>query len=133
MFFKRTSSKAGIHIELVTMLQLILRKNPGILTQRLNCQYLKVVYSVTDFEICLHYLCLYEQLVPDPESNRCKVVIGSCELEKPYKVYVVAVPEGGYSYLPFHMTFIKYHVDGDWFSTAFAILFLPTMITKLSI
>ncbi|XP_052779768.1 uncharacterized protein LOC128217013 isoform X4 [Mya arenaria] len=35
------------------------------------------------------------RLVPDPESNRCKVVIGSCELEKPYKVYVVAVPEEG--------------------------------------
>lgn len=34
------------------------------------------------------------QLVPDPDSNRCKVVIGSCELDKPYKVYVVAVPEG---------------------------------------
>lgn len=39
-------------------------------------------------------LLMVFQLVPDPDSNRCKVVIGSCELDKPYKVYVVAVPEG---------------------------------------
>ena len=41
--------------------------------------------------------CIF-QLVPDPESNRCKVVIGSCETEKPYKVYVVAIPAGNQTF-----------------------------------
>ena len=33
------------------------------------------------------------KLVPDPESNRCKVVIGSCELHSDYKIYVQALLE----------------------------------------
>ncbi|KAL5013162.1 hypothetical protein ScPMuIL_007432 [Solemya velum] len=32
------------------------------------------------------------RLVPDPDSNRCKVVIGGCELNKLCKVYVAALP-----------------------------------------
>ncbi|XP_012935394.1 uncharacterized protein LOC101845075 isoform X2 [Aplysia californica] len=31
------------------------------------------------------------KLVPDPDSNRCKVVIGSCELNADYKIYVQAL------------------------------------------
>ncbi|KAL3853216.1 hypothetical protein ACJMK2_016773 [Sinanodonta woodiana] len=34
-----------------------------------------------------------KRLVPDPESNRCKVVIGSCDLNKPYKIHVLALPK----------------------------------------
>ncbi|GFN84346.1 fibronectin, partial [Plakobranchus ocellatus] len=31
------------------------------------------------------------KLVPDPESNRCKVVIGSCDLNSDYRIYVQAL------------------------------------------
>lgn len=57
---------------------------------------------------------IYLQLVPDPESNRCKVVIGSCELEKPYKVYVVAIPEGQYL-LCYHDNTITWVSRSQWY------------------
>lgn len=60
--------------------------------------------SMLDFKNCEIVVNIFlSQLIPDPESNRCKVVIGSCELEKPYKVYVVALPEGMYL-----MFYVKY-------------------------
>ncbi|XP_041347758.1 uncharacterized protein LOC121367568 [Gigantopelta aegis] len=31
------------------------------------------------------------KLVPDPDSNRCKVVIGSCDLHKMYKIHIMAL------------------------------------------
>ncbi|XP_046358181.2 uncharacterized protein LOC124136325 [Haliotis rufescens] len=34
------------------------------------------------------------KLVPDEDSNRCKVIVGSCELDKTYKIYVLALLKG---------------------------------------
>ncbi|ESO91438.1 hypothetical protein LOTGIDRAFT_153880 [Lottia gigantea] len=34
------------------------------------------------------------KLVPDPNSNRCKVIIGSCSYDIPYKIFVDAIVSG---------------------------------------
>ena len=42
---------------------------------------------------CLR-LRVFCQIKPDEESDRCKVVVGSCQLDHPYKIAVSAVPAG---------------------------------------
>ncbi len=34
------------------------------------------------------------QVVPDKNSDRCKVVIEGCQLRSPYRIEVAAIPEG---------------------------------------
>ncbi|KAK3103976.1 hypothetical protein FSP39_023382, partial [Pinctada imbricata] len=50
-------------------------------------------YPIKGYLVYLNEQQCGAMLVPDPDKNRCKVFIGGCELNKPYKIYVVALPE----------------------------------------
>ncbi|XP_063446523.1 uncharacterized protein LOC134726026 isoform X8 [Mytilus trossulus] len=51
-------------------------------------------YPISGYLVFLNDQQCGSRLVPDPDSNRCKVVIGGCELGVSHKVYVVALPKG---------------------------------------
>ncbi|CAC5396477.1 unnamed protein product [Mytilus coruscus] len=51
-------------------------------------------YPISGYLVFLNDQQCGSRLVPDPDSNRCKVVIGGCELGVSHKIYVVALPKG---------------------------------------